>query len=91
MQVYNPIGPSAVEAKSLRLGLDCMAGKVIGIVDNSKPNFHEMVDDMEALLTGRHGVSKVVKYRKDAVGAVPDDVFKALTTECDAILLGIGD
>ena len=25
------------------------SGKVIGIVDNSKPNFHEMVDDIEAL------------------------------------------
>ena len=91
MKVFVPIGPSAVEAKSLRRSLDSMAGKVIGVVDNSKPNFHDMVDDMDKLLVGQYGVAKVVKYRKDAVGAMPDDVFKNLTQQCDAIILGIGD
>jgi hypothetical protein len=91
VKVFVPTAPSAVGAQSSRRSLDSMSGKVIGIIDNSKPNFHEMADDIDELLIARYGAAKVVKYRKEPVGATPDTVMEALTDQCDAIIVGIGD
>jgi hypothetical protein len=90
MKVFVPAAPSGIEAQSLRRSLDSMAGKVIGIIDNSMPNVHEMADDIDELLVGKYGVAKVVKYRKEPAGATPDAVMKELTDQCDAIIVGMG-
>lgn len=90
MKVLTPTGLSAVEVTSLRLGLDSLAGKVVGFIDNSMPNVHEIADDIDELLVARHGVARVVKFRKQPAGATPDAVMKQLTQECDAIIVGMG-
>ena len=90
MKVFVPAGPSIIETKSLRRSLDSVAGKVIGIIDNSMPNANALADDLDALLTGRFGASKVIKFRKQPAGATSDAVMKDLTEQCDAIVVGMG-
>ena len=90
MKVYIPTGPITVETKSLRRSIDSVAGKVIGIIDNSMPNSNELADDIDALLVAKYGASRVVKYRKQPAGATPDPVMKQFTEECDAVIVGMG-
>ena len=44
--------------------LETLQGKVVGFIDNSKPNFNYLVDDLAELLSRSYGVARVVKHRK---------------------------
>jgi len=72
--------------------LNGLAGKVVGFIDNSKPNFNHLVDDLAALLTARYGVKAVVRHRKP-ITTVPagEAVYAALARDCDLVLTGSGD
>jgi len=72
--------------------LDGLAGKVVGFIDNAKPNFNNLVDDLADLLIAKYGVKAVIKRRKrgPAVPA-PDEVMKELVEQCDAVITGSGD
>jgi hypothetical protein len=90
--VYDPVAPCLTEARRSRRSLDALAGKVIGFIDNSKPNFHHLVDDLATLLTEKHGVAKVVKHRKrSASQGAPEPVLQDLIEQCDAVITGSGD
>ena len=64
MLVYEPVAPCLTQANQSRQPLDGLAGKVIGFIDNSKPNFNLLVEDLEQILIAKHGVKRVVKRRK---------------------------
>lgn len=72
--------------------LDGLAGKVVGFIDNSKPNFNHLIDDLAALLQARHGVKAVVRHRKP-ITTVPAGaaVYAELARDCDLVLTGSGD
>ncbi len=67
--VFDPTAPERRELLQKRRVLDSLKGKVVGFIDNSKPNFYHLVDDMADLLLARHGVKSVVKRRKPTAGA----------------------
>jgi hypothetical protein len=69
-----------------------LAGKVVGFIDNAKPNFGLLADDLGELLMSRYGVARVVKRRKPSasVPAKPE-VIAELTGECDVVITGSGD
>ena len=91
IQVYDPVAPvSEVQAASGRK-LESLRGKVVGFIDNAKPNFNFLVDDLAQLLVERHGVARVVKHRKPGQVPVTQDVLEAFTAECDVVITGSGD
>lgn len=69
-----------------------LAGAVVGFIDNAKPNFHHLVDDLAELLVSRHGAARVIKRRKSSA-SIPADaaVIAALSDECDVVIAGSGD
>lgn len=69
-----------------------LAGAVVGFVDNAKPNFDHLVDDIAELLVSRYGVRRVVKRRKPSA-SVParPEVLDGLAGECDVVIAGSGD
>jgi hypothetical protein len=72
--------------------LDTLAGKVVGFIDNSKPNFQHLVDDLADLLTSRYGVSSVIKHRKLAASIpAPDTALADVLEKCDLVITGSGD
>ena len=90
--VYDPVAPCVSRAQQSRRSLDTLAGKTIGFIDNSKPNFHHLVDDLAALLEATHGASKIIKRRKrSASQGVSEAVMNELVEQCDAIVTGSGD
>jgi hypothetical protein len=88
---YDPVAPAGKEPRQLRRTLDGLAGKVVGFIDNAKPNFNHLVDDLAELLVSKYGVAEVVKHRKRGQVPVGDAVMKELAGKCDAIIAGSGD
>jgi len=91
--LFEPTAPrgdaaSSVEGASLR----GFSGAVVGFVDNAKPNFDHLVDDVADLLISRYGVKQIVKRRKPSA-SVParPEVLDGLAGECDVVIAGSGD
>jgi hypothetical protein len=90
--VYDPVAPCLTQPQQSRQSLDALTGKVIGFIDNSKPNFNYLVDDVSQLLIEKHGVNSVVKRRKrSASQGATEAVMTELVEQCDAIVTGSGD
>ena len=92
MLVYDPMAPCLTEERESRRPLDSLAGKTIGFIDNSKPNFQLLVDDLAQILIEKHGVKSVVKRRKKSASqGAPAAVLNELAAEVDAVITGSGD
>ena len=91
MLVYEPVPPQHGAARQSRRSLDNLAGKVVGFIDNAKPNFNYLVDDLGELLVNKYGVAGVFKHRKPGQVPVPESVLKEFAEKCDAVITGSGD
>ena len=90
--VYDPVAPCLTVPHASRRSLDRLEGKVIGFIDNAKPNFNLLADDLSELLVGKYGVARVVRQRKrSASQGLAEAAMNALATECDAVITGSGD
>jgi hypothetical protein len=69
-----------------------LAGAVVGFIDNAKPNFHYLVDDLAELLTSKYGVQRVITRRKPSA-SIPAtlEVVEELASACDVVITGSGD
>lgn len=92
--LFNPTVAPAKSATSgtVAQGLTTLAGKVVGFIDNSKPNFKFLVDEFEKLLLARYGVARVERHRKPnpAIPAGPN-VIQTFAARCDLVIAGSGD
>jgi hypothetical protein len=90
--VYEPVAPCLTQPRELRQPLDGLAGKVIGFIDNSKPNFNHLVEDLSRILIEEHGVKGVVLRRKrSASQGLAEAVMNDLVAQVDAVITGSGD
>ena len=91
--VFDPVAPAgtAVDSAAFR-PLASLEGKVVGFIDNSKPNFSFLADDLGEFLMAKYGVKKIVRHRKPtaSVSASPQ-VFADIKKECDLVITGSGD
>jgi hypothetical protein len=94
MIVLSPEGKaqtSAARVASLPRFAD-LRGKVIGLLDNSKPNADKLEERFEQLLSERFGVAGVVRRRKiTAQQGAPKPYLDELAAQADFILSGLGD
>lgn len=90
--ILDPTAPVVPAARAGGWSLDRLEGKVVGFIDNAKPNFNHLVDDIAALLKAEHGVARVVTQRKRAASIPASQaVLDELAAECDLIITGSGD
>jgi hypothetical protein len=91
--LYDPTAPRRTGGEqTVGRTLAGLSGAVIGFIDNAKPNFNHLVDDLSELLTTRYGASRILKRRKRAASVpAPDEMMAALAKECDLIITGSGD
>jgi hypothetical protein len=89
--LVDPVAPAATDVDIAPLAVKDLRGKVVGFVDNAKPNFNLLVDDLADILTKDYGVAKVIKYRKPGQVPVGDKVLDPMAEECDTIITGSGD
>ena len=90
--LYNPTAVRAAGNETAQQALAGLTGKAVGFIDNAKPNFDHLVDDLADLLVSRYGVTKIIKRKKRAASVPADDaVYKELAEQCDLVITGSGD
>ena len=73
-------------------GVASLSGKVVGFIDNTKPNFNHLVDDLAEILVANYGVKKVLKRGKRVQSIpAPEAVYTELQAEADVVITGSGD
>jgi hypothetical protein len=90
--ILDPTAPTGSGARQVRRALDSLRGKVVGFIDNAKPNFNYLVDDLAEVLLGVHGVKSIVKRRKRGASIPADEsMVDELAAQCDVVITGSGD
>ena len=93
--LYDPTAPRAKPPEKVEAAapaFDSLKGKVVGFIDNAKPNFNHLADDIGELLMSKYGVKQVIKRRKRAASVpAPDAVYKEYVEQCDLVITGSGD
>ena len=91
IRVLDPTFEGHVAAKATVTGLPSLAGRTVGLLDNSKIKVKEILDEIDTLLRTQHGVSNVIRLRKpDASRPAPAEVLARLAG-CDAFISAVGD
>lgn len=92
IMLFNPTAPREVDPSAAQQVLSGLAGKVVGFIDNTKPNFQHLAADLGELLMARYGVTRVVSHQKrNASVSASDDVIASFAGECDVVIAGSGD
>jgi hypothetical protein len=90
--LYDPTASRQAAPGTAGRKLDTLSGKVVGFIDNAKPNFDHLVDDLADLLVANYGVKRVIKRRKRSASVpAPDEIVRELADECDVVIAGSGD
>ena len=90
--ILEPTAAGSNAAHAAWQPLETLKGKVVGFIDNSKPNFNHLVDDIAHLLITRHGVKSVVKLNKSAnASPAPEEIIQDVAASCDVVITGSGD
>lgn len=93
--LFDPTAPRREpdgKAGTASAALSGLAGKVVGFIDNAKPNFNHLAEDLGDLLKAKYGVARVVKRRKRSASVPAEpEVVEELSTECDVVITGSGD
>jgi len=90
--LYDPTAPRQESTGAAQRRLDVLAGKVVGFIDNAKPNFDHLADDLAELLVAKYGVREIVRRKKRAPSIpAPDAVYDELARSCDLVIAGSGD
>lgn len=90
--LYDPTATREAGPDTAGRKLDTLSGKVVGFIDNAKPNFDHLVDDLADLLVAKYGVKQVIKRRKRSASVpAPDEIVRELSGECDVVIAGSGD
>ena len=82
-----PLGPDFTYAPRLT----DLANKRIGLIDDSKENAKELLEEIEIVLRQRFGVAQVEYHRKPSASKPADPaVIEAMAKTCDYVLIAIG-
>lgn len=92
MLVYEPVAPCLTAPQKSRQSLDSLTGKTVAFIDNAKPNFQYLVEDLARVLTEKHGVKQVLTRRKRSASiGLADNQLDELAAQADAVITGSGD
>ncbi len=90
--LLDPSAEDVPEEHALAARLASLQGTTIGLVDNTKHNSDVFLENMEALLRDRYGVSQVVYRRKaNANTPAPPDLIDQVAAPCDAVIHAVAD
>ena len=69
-----------------------LRGKRVGLIDDSKPNGKELLEELADLLKARYRVADVMYHRKPSASKPADPaVIAQMGKECDYAIVAIGD
>jgi hypothetical protein len=92
IRVLSPLGLESGERLTVPPLPSDLAGRTVGFLDNTKPNFDRLVTELGQLLRERHGVRTIVHRRKsNASTPAPAALVTDLAKACDVVFAGSAD
>jgi len=93
LTILDPVAPGGIAGHARTFQpLDTLQGKVVGFIDNSKPNFSYLADDLAELLVNKYRVAEVIRHRKLAASIpAPEEAIADVQRQCDLVITGSGD
>ena len=85
--LLNPIGDVEPLDYGLAPRLPDLNGKVLGLIDNAKPNSNVLVDKLEKVLTERYSFARIFRTRKRKSSGPAHEM--AELEKCDLVIGGI--
>ena len=72
-------------------GLDTLAGKVVGIIDNGQANSTTMFQELAQLLQETFDTKEVIfKTKPSHMQGAPKAIMEEILSRCDAVITGLG-
>jgi hypothetical protein len=92
IEILTPTGRLAsTENKPLAVTMS-LENKVVGFLDNGKPNFNLFLDRLEGVMLNDYQVSNVLRYRKGfAATSAGPQLLEELSQNCDLVITGSCD
>ena len=93
MRLVNPQGTElAPGAFELNARPQTLAGKTLGLLENSKANSDKVLHELGQILTKKHGLKQVV-YLSKHNASLPSkpEVIQDVLNEVDILITGVGD
>jgi hypothetical protein len=92
MEILDPVGSTTVTSRALAPRPDSLQGKVIGVLDNSKPNARVLLEGVARALAEKLGARDVRVWRKPgaSIGATAG-VLDEMAAQCGAALTASAD
>jgi hypothetical protein len=91
--ILDPTGGSkVVDDVTLAPRPETLRGKVLGLLDNGKPNAAPLLSELGGHLRERFGLRDVILYTKGYFGTpVGKSLIQRILKNCDFTVAGIGD
>ena len=91
LQMLDPRADVLLENHPPVAGLDKLAGKVVGILDNGQANSSPMFHELARLIEERSGAAEVVVRKKPShMQGAPTEMIEEMLSRCDAVVTGLG-
>ena len=89
--VVDPTGEVYREARTMAPRASGIVGSVIGLLDNHRPESKVFMDILGEVLVREHGIGRVIRRSKPNLSLpCPDDMFRELLRDTDALVAGVG-
>ena len=94
-EILLPIGEKSVAEASpvqaLAPRLSSLEDKVVGIVSNGWNCMQVIAEEYSHSLTVKYGLRGVALYETPVTMAMTDELVERIRSECDAVIVGIGN
>lgn len=91
MQIYSPVGEVGQSTVQLAEALSVLAGKRIGILDNTKPNADVLLRELAEQLEVRTGAVMTTYETKNAATPCHEEILQQMAADVDLVLTGSAD
>ena len=90
--LISPVNEANVAESNLAPRLTSLAGKRVGLLDNSKSKAGQMLDAVADILHKQYGFTEIIHRRKPSASKPADpQVIDELAKTCDLVIVGVGD
>jgi len=92
IQIFDPTTETTARRIAYAARPESLAGRRIGLVDNTKHNSDQLLLKIAAILERDHGAKAHVIRRKKSAGSAPHaEIIEEYKANVDVVIAGVGD
>jgi len=92
IQIFDPTTETTARRIAYAARPESLAGRRIGLVDNTKHNSDQLLLRIAAILERDHGAKAHVIRRKKSAGSAPHaEIIEEYKANVDVVIAGVGD